>query len=854
MLAKRVTIKYYKYEHGVGMDIRRREILSGAALGLGGIGSGIWPALAAEAASRPSPPREQIRLNDGWRFHLGHATDMDRDFGFGRYQRTFAKVQEDSPPATMADYDDGDWAAVRVPHDWAVTLPFAKPEAPLPAPADRNIKDRVAAHGLKAIGRNFPENSIGWYRRALPAGAADRGRQLWLEFDGVFRDCLIYLNGCLVGRNASGYAPFRVDIADFLDYGGGTNVLTVRVDASLGEGWFYEGAGIYRHVTLVKAGPVHVPQWGSVVRSEPDGDGATVRIATDLVNRGAAPARIVLSRTILAPDGGVAARLADETVTLDPNSATTREAATRIEAAHLWSVETPQLYTLVTELLDGDRPVDRTETRFGIRSIRFDADKGFFLNGKPVKLLGTCNHQDHAGVGTGIPDRLNEWRVEQLQSMGSNAWRSAHNPPSEALLDICDAKGMLMIVELRRNSTEPEALDELDRIVRRDRNHPSVILWSAGNEEPQQGTERGKRITTELTRRIKALDPTRLVTQAFYHEDKGYGVGAWDVVDVAGLNYRTDQADTFHRQFPKLPIIGTETASTVATRGEYTNDAKRHVVRAYDSEYPFWASTAEQWWPLAAERPYFAGGFIWTGFDYRGEPTPYPEWPSVASQFGVLDLCGFPKDNYYYYCAWWRPDEPLIHLLPHWNWAGQEGKPIEIWAHGNCDEVELIVNGAGQGRKAIPRNRHASWEVAYAPGYIEARGFRGGRMVARDRRDTAGEPAGIRLVADRMKLDADCQDVAMLRAEIVDRSGRVVPNADTLVRFTVDGPGNLIGVGNGDPNSHEPEQATTRRAYNGFCQAIVQADRTPGAIRVLAKAEGLKAGAVALLSRGSSYK
>jgi beta-galactosidase len=825
------------------MRVKRRDILGASAVGLS---LGAFPILA-EAEPTPLPQRERIRLEDAWRFHLGHAADMSRDFGFGLNQRTFAKVQEGAPEATLPQFDDSDWTTVQIPHDWAVALPFARPESPLPAPGDRDVKDHLAAHGFKAIGRNHPENSIGWYRRVLPAGAADRGRALWLEFDGVFRDCMLFVNGCIVGQNASGYAPFRVDIADFLDYAGGQNVLTVRVDASLGEGWFYEGAGIYRHVTLVKAAPVHVPQWGNVVRAMPSGGGAQIYVATDLANRGTDPAQVVLRRTILSPDGGMATRLPDETVALDGEGSITRVAEVRIDTARLWSIEAPQLYRLVTELLDGDRPIDRTETPFGIRSIRFNAEQGFFLNDKPVKLLGTCNHQDHAGVGTGIPDRLNAWRVEQLQSMGSNAWRSAHNPPSEALLDICDAKGMLMIVELRRNSTAPEALDELDRIVRRDRNHPSVILWSTGNEEPQQGTERGQIITAELMRRIKRLDPTRPVTQAFYGEDKGYGPGAWQVVDVAGLNYRTDKADAFHQQFPHLPIIGTETGSTVATRGEYENDTRRHVVRAYDTEYPFWASTAEQWWAVAAERPFFAGGFIWTGFDYRGEPTPYPEWPSVSSQFGILDLCGFPKDDYWYYRAWWRPHEPLVHLLPHWNWKGREGQPIEVWAYSNCEEVELLLNGVSHGRQRMPRNRHVSWKLPYATGRIEARGFNGGRRVVDDKRETTGEVAAIRLTSDRTRLHAGGSDVAMIKAEIVDGAGRVVPHADTELHFLVSGEAQVIGVGNGNPNSLEADRAVSRRAFNGLCQAIVQVGKAPGVIRIEAHAEGLRSAGVALL-------
>jgi beta-galactosidase len=814
-----------------------------------GVAGATLPAIATRLDAKDATdgnPRRVTRLEDDWKFHLGHAADMAKDFNFGIYQRTFSKVGEATPEASGADFDDYDWARVRIPHDWVAALPFAEPKAP--PPADRVIRDRVAGHGFKAVGRDFPENSIGWYRRPLPIEQADHGRSIWLEFDGVFRNCLVMVNGCIVGGSMSGYAPFQVDIGNFLDYRGGPNVVTLRVDATDGEGWFYEGAGIYRHVTLVKADAIHVPQWGSVIRATPSHSTAEIAVSTDLASRRETPGRISMLRSVVAPDGRTVATFPDAAIDVTPHCAAKHEASLTLADPALWSLETPQLYRLVTELREGGAILDRIETPFGIRAIRFDPDHGFFLNEKPVKLLGTCNHQDHSGVGTGIPDRLNAWRVEQLQSMGCNAWRSSHNPPSAALLDICDAKGMLMIVELRRNSTDAAALDELDRVVRRDRNHPCVILWSAGNEEPQQGTERGEWITAELKRRINALDPTRPVTQAFYGEDKGYGAGAWHVVDVAGLNYRTDKIDAFHAQYPKLPVIGSETASTVATRGEYRNDPVRHIVRAYDTEYPFWASTAEQWWPIVADRDYIAGGFIWTGFDYRGEPTPYPTWPSVSSQFGVLDLCGFPKDDYYYYRAWWRPNEPLVHLLPHWNWAGREGQPIEVWAHGNCDEIELVVNGVSAGRKAMPRNRHLAWTVDYRPGRIEAFGYKGGHRVASDRRDTAGPAARLHLSADRRRIIADGADLAMIKVELMDARNNPVPDADVAVSFEVTGEAKLIGVGNGNPNSHEPDQAARRMTFNGLCQALLQAGSKEGPILLSASAPGLPKATLPILA------
>lgn len=822
--------------------IERRDFLGAGVAGMA-------LAMADSALARPRPaadaagavPSRATLLDSDWRFHLGHAADLTKDFGFGLNQRTYAKAGWMTAEASRPAFDDSGWAAVQLPHDWAVDLPYAPPATP----ASKATEDAVAAHGFKAIGRDHPENSVGWYRRAIAIEPGDRDRRLWLEFDGVFRDCLVFVNGYIATRNESGYAPFRVDIDDFLDYSGGPNVIAVRVDASLGEGWFYEGAGIYRHVHLVRTGRVHIPQWGTCVRTVLSAAGATVQVATDIANDGPAAAAVTVRQRVRGPGGGEVARFDDIAVTVAAEQNATVDASARVAAPLLWSIETPHLYTLESEVIVGGAVVDRFETPFGIRTIQLDAARGFLLNGKPVKLLGTCNHQDHAGVGTAIPDRLHAWRVEQLQSMGSNAWRSAHNPPATALLDICDAKGMLMMVEARLNSTAPDAIDQLDRIVRSARNHPSVFMWSVGNEEPHQATERGARISAEMVRRVKVLDPTRPTIQAF---DNGFGKGASRVVDAIGFNYRTDKIEAFHAEFPDQPVIGTETGSTVATRGEYRNDPARHIVRAYDTEHPWWASTAEEWWSIAADRPYIAGGFVWTGFDYRGEPTPFAQWPSVNSYFGILDLCGFAKDNYWYYRAWWRPDQPMVHLLPHWNWPGHEGQPVEVWAHGNCDEIELVVNGQSAGRKAMPRNRHLAWSVPYAPGRIEACGYNRGKLVARDRRETTGPAAALRLVTDRRGIDADGRDLAMIRVEAIDAAGRVVPTADVPVTFALEGPARLIGVGNGDPTSTESDKGPLRSTFNGLCQAIVQSGGDAGVIRVSAASPALYPASIGIVA------
>ncbi|MCC4620374.1 DUF4982 domain-containing protein [Xanthomonas cassavae CFBP 4642] len=842
--------------------INRREVLRGmlasgvrAALPVGtaaALGPGV-AAAAPTAAQTTAPvsalgdatlaPRERLLFDFGWRFHLGHASDASRDFDLGTFQRTFAKAGKDTATAAQAGFDDSGWQPVDLPHDWAVTLPFRQE----PISATMTEEDPAAAHGYKALGTSFPENSVGWYRRTLQIPASDLGKRICLVFDGVFRDCIVFCNGHIVGRHASGYCGFEVDLSEVLDYGK-PNVIAVRVDATRGEGWFYEGAGIYRHLWLQKIDPLHVPQDGVFVRSSIDSGNATAQVSTEVRNDGIAPRQCVVQTRISAPDGRVVAQSASTAITLAPGQLQQIEQTLPLGQAMLWSIDTPQLYSATTSVHSDGRATDAVVNRFGVRSIAFDAQRGFLLNGTPLKLHGTNNHQDHAGVGTAIPDALHEWRLRQLKSMGCNAYRSSHNPATPELLALCDRLGMFVIEETRRMSTDPEAMGELETMVRRGRNHPSVILWSLGNEEPQQVTERGARIVSRMQQRVRQLDPTRPTTFAM---DKGFGDGVGQVVDVVGFNYRTSQMDGFHAQYPDIPIYGSETGSTVSVRGNYQRDDARGYTRAYDLDHPWWASTAEAWWSYVAQRPYIAGGFIWTGFDYRGEPTPYNRWPNVASQFGVLDSCGFPKDNYWYYRAQWTSD-PVLHLFPHWNWDGllqaDDNGHVQVWCHSNLDAVELLVNGVSQGLKQVPTYGHVEWRVAYAAGAIEARGYRGGTLVLSQRRETVGKPAAIRLSCDRDALRADAEDVAVVKVEIVDAQGRMAPSADNQVQFALRGPARLIGLGNGDPASHENDKGNSRRAFNGLCMALLQTTRAAGALVVEARAPGLPPARLALRS------
>lgn len=822
-------------------DFTRRDLFK-SSIAASAVAAEQTSAAAQNQAVRPTPAappsgtRERLLLDFGWRFHLGHADDPAQDFGFGNGGGTFAK-SGNTVPAARPNFDDSGWRKLDLPHDWAIELPFEN---------NRSLTD----HGSHPLGRAFPATSIGWYRRVFDLPASDLGRRIALEFDGVYRNSIVIFNGHYIGTNFSGYAPFRYDVTDQANYGS-RNVLLVRVDATLGDGWFYEGAGIYRHVWLTKTNPVHVPQWGTFVRSNVrPGGPAAVRVTTEVDNETEGTRNCRVVSRIVDPAGKTIATVAAIPISIPSFSRREFEQTISVASPALWSVEEPKLYRLETTVESGGATVDAYATPFGIRSVRFDVNKGFFLNEKPVKLKGTCNHQDFAGVGAALPDRIQYYRVERLKDMGSNAYRTSHNPPTPELVDACDQLGMMMMCETRMMDSTPEGLSQLERMVRCHRNHPSIVIWSVGNEEPEQGNERGARIEATMKRVVKANDDSRLITQAM---NNGWGGnGATKVQDVQGFNYNEGRIDQFHKDFPALPMVGTETASTVSTRGIYANDKEKGYVRAYDLEHPPWAALAEFWWKFYDERPFLAGGFAWTGFDYRGEPTPYG-WPCINSHFGIMDMCGFPKDNFFYYQAWWG-SKPLLHLFPHWNWAGKEGQEIEVWVHSNLERVELFLNGQNQGGQDVKRNTHLMWKVKYTPGVLEARGFKGGQQMLTEKRETTGAAAKMVLRADRQRLLANGEDVSVITAEILDAQGRQVPIADNELTFRVTGGGRLLGLGNGDPSCHELDTATSRRAFNGLCMAIVQAGKSADEIRVEASSAGLEQAMIALTAAAATLR
>ena len=804
---------------------RRELISSGLALSASSLlVRSAWAQAAAKAAALPVAPalapREHLLFDFGWKFQFGHGSDPARDLGFGSGQGDFAKTGDFA--FAKAGFDDSKWRALNLPHDWAVELPFVHDDVQL-------------SHGYKPVGRRYPETSVGWYRREFEIPATDLSRRIAVEFDGAFRDVLVFVNGCFIGRNDHGYTPFRFDLTDFLEYGK-KNYIVARVDASFGDGWFYEGAGIYRHVWLTKTDALHLGKWESTVRTELKGDAATLTLATVVENQGKQAESAKVSWQILDAAGKTVATAEAAAQSIDVDGSAKFTATARLANPALWSVDAPNLYAAIVTVESGGKTRDAEQVGFGVRTALFDADKGFFLNGKPLKIQGTCNHHDHAGVGAALPDRLQSFRLAVLRQMGCNAVRTSHNMPTPEWVEACDRMGVMMMCETRQMSSSPEGLQQLETMVKRYRNSPSIILWSVGNEEWQLQdamAEEGAKIAATMVRRCHELDPTRVVSAAVNGTNQK---GVSDAFDIIGFNYGLDRPDGYHKEHPKRPIYGSETASSIATRGVYATDKLRNALSAYDVNNPGWGEQAEEWWKFYATRDWEAGGFAWTGFDYRGEPTPYG-WPSVNSQFGIIDMCGFPKDTFYYYKSWWSA-EPVLHLFPHWNFLGKEGEEIPVWVHSNLDEVELFLNGKSLGSQKVPRLGHVEWKVKYEEGAIEARGTKDGRLVLTDKRETTGEPVAIRLTADRSEIDADGADVAMLTVEVLDKQGRPVPTANNLVSFKVSGEGALIGVGNGDPNCQESDKEPKRSLFNGLAQVIVQAGKQPGEIHVEAVKEG----------------
>lgn len=753
----------------------------------------------------------------------------------------YRAAQADGDPS-QPGYDDSRWRTVNVPHDYVIEQPFTE--------------------GIDPQHASLPTPPA-WYRKTIAIPKKDGNKDYWLDFDGIYRDSQIYVNGKLVGGRKSGYLPIHVDLSS-LAKPGERLTIAVHVDPSKFEGWWYEGGGIYRHVWLTSVDRLHIAPDGvwvvpKAVGDEANPDSATVETSVTLKNTANRSQGYAVVTRVINPGGKVVASLRTaSSEPLAPGATAVSKSSISLPRPLLWSLETPNLYQLETSLEVAGHPVDRVVTPFGVRTVRFDANKGFFLNGKSIKIKGVCNHQDFAGIGNAVPDNLQVWRVRKMQSMGANAWRMSHNPPNNELLDACDRLGMLVLDENRHfgDTYVPHTYDEnvtandltdLDDMLIRDRNHPSIFAWSLCNEEPLQGTAAGAEIFKKMLARVRKLDPSRLATSAM---NASWGKGFSLVEDIQGFNYLNESFEKFHKDFPSQPAIFTESSSAVMDRGVYENDGSRAYVGNYTDfslDWLNWVRRTEDAWKPIAENDYLCGAFVWTGFDYKGEPSPYG-WPNINSHFGILDMCGFPKDVYYYYKAYWG-SEPSVHITPHWNWPGREGKPISVIVFSNAPTVDLSLNGVSVGRKACPANGHAEWTVVYQPGTLVATGYdASGKSIAKDEVATAGKPDKIVLRTDLAKLRANGEDASVIEAAIVDENGKFVPTASDKVKFTISGGAALIaGTGNGDPNDHTPDASSERSAFNGRLAAVIRSTGKRGLVKISATAPGLQSSTVEIV-------
>ncbi|QNH14812.1 beta-galactosidase [Xanthomonas sp. SI] len=887
------------------MAISRRALQRALAplLVLGSLAAG---SVDAAPAPQPPPPRERLSLDADWRFHRGNAPGvgdtLDYDVRPDIERSADGKVADARPDAAdhvaarirpvlkpwilptgnafiadptqrhqrppgdpgsdvafvRADFDDSAWTRVDLPHDWAIAGPF--------------LKD--GPYG--GMGR-LPSWGVGWYRKRLDIPASDRGRAVFLDIDGAMSYATVWLNGHLVGGWPYGYSSWRVDLTPYL-VPGGSNKLAIRLDNPPESARWYPGGGLYRSVWLSKTAPVHVGQWGTQVSTpQVSAQAATVRVAVTLDNSGDAAAQVQASTAIYALDaegrrqGAAVARIAAASARIAARSSTTLDGSARIAKPQLWGpppTQKPHRYVAVTEVTQHGRVVDRYETPFGVRTLHWNPDRGLLVNGEHVPIRGVNNHHDLGALGAAFNLRAAERQLQLLQGMGANAIRMSHNPPAPELLELTDRMGLLVVDEIFDSwEMKKTPLDfhllfadwhepDLRALLRRDRNHPSVILWSVGNEVGEQYTgEAGAAIARRLQAIVHEEDPTRLATAAMNYAAPDMPLPA--ALDVIGLNYQGEgirdtpefagterirkppQYPLFHAHFPHTPIFSSETASALSSRGVYLfpvtadssapvrdgrgGDAIAHQVSAYELHAVDFGASADKVFASLDTHPFVAGEFVWTGFDYLGEPTPY--YSSRSSYSGIFDLAGFPKDRYWLYQARWRPELPIAHLLPHWTWPGREGQvtPVHVFTSG--DEAELFVNGVSQGRKKkAPLQYRLRWdEVIYAPGELRVQAYKDGKPWASERVHTAGPAARLQATPDRTTLRNDGRDLAFVTVRLLDRDGTPAPTAGDRLRFRVEGPGELVATDNGDPTDLESFAAPARNAFNGLALAIVRA-------------------------------
>lgn len=784
-----------------------------------------------------SAPRVVEKFNAQWHFRLG-----------------------DSNAFSEADFDDSGWRVLNLPHDWSIEGTFS-PENPA------------------GVGGGALPGGVGWYRKSFTVSPADSGMIFRVGFDGVYMNSEVWINGYSLGKRPNGYIGFCYNLTPFLVYGDKPNVIAVRVDNSAqpNSRW-YSGSGIYRNVWLTKTSPLFVSHWGtSITTPEVTTDRATVKVATDIRNLSGAEALVNLEVLILDPEDRQVATVRKEDVTIHTDSNQTANVSLEIAEPLFWSPDLPALYTAVTKIFKGDELVDESRTRFGIRTFHFSSEKGFFLNGKSLKLLGVCMHHDLGALGAAVNYRALQRQMEIMKDMGVNAIRTSHNPPAPELLQICDEMGLIVMDEAfdmwaRKKSQYDYSIywDEwhvrdLSDQIRRDRNHPSVMIWSIGNEIGEQWDSTGVYITRELASVVRKLDNTRPITTANNNPYPDNYLIKSGALDLIGFNYHHEDFVRFPEVFPNQKFIATETNSALMTRGHYDmpadsvrvwpkrwdipfNDGNAdNTCSAYDNCRAPWGSTHAETWKLIKKYDFLSGMFIWTGFDYLGEPTPY-QWPSRSSYFGVVDLAGFPKDIYYMYQSEWTNDT-VLHVFPHWNWT--DGQIVDVVAYYNqADEVELFLNNESLGVKSKHNDDlQVQWHVPFKAGTLRAESRRDGDVVAVREISTAGLPARIEATADRLSIDAGGDDLSFITIRILDSDGNLVPRANNMVKVALVGDAAVAGVDNGCQTSHHSFQAHEINAFNGMCLVIIRSGHSVGDVEVLLKSEGLKSDVVTLNMR-----
>jgi beta-galactosidase len=774
-------------------------------------------------------PRKIENFGKNWKFNLG-----------------------DIPNGQESGLNDSLWRTLDLPHDWSIEGQFSK--------------DHPATPGGGAL-----PGGIGWYRKTFHLPNSDKGRLVFIDFDGVYRNSEVWINGQYLGKRPYGYSSFRYELTPFLKYGKENNILAVKVDNSQqpNSRW-YSGSGIYRNVWLVSTENIYVHHWGTYVTTpEVTDQSAKVLLQTKVQNTTAEDQTLTLRTVILDAHGKEIASVQSDKK-CPANSLIEISQTITVPNPILWSMENPYLYKAVTTIIYNGKPCDNYGTQFGIRTFVFDIAKGFLLNGKHVKINGVCDHHDLGCLGSAVNRRALERQLEILKGMGVNGIRTSHNPPTPELLDLCDQMGFIVMDEAfdmwKKGKTKFDySLDwdkwhqrDIQDMVLRDRNHPSVFIWSIGNEVVEQWDKKdssGGIIARELCSIVRKLDSTRPITSNCNEPSPDNTILKNGSLDMIGFSYHIENYSDVSKNFPGKPFIGSETVSSINSRGCYdmpSDSIRRWPSRwdtpvknanpdltcsAYDNCSVPWGSTHEETWKLIKKSDFVSGQYIWTGFDYLGEPTPYP-WPARSSYFGIIDLAGFPKDAYYMYQSEWTK-KPVLHLFPHWNW--KDGQTIDVWAYSNCEEVELFHNGISLGtKKKIADDLHFMWRLKYAPGTLKAIGRTNGKEILTQEIKTAGTPSKIILEADRITIAADGKDLSFVTVKVLDAQGTLVPHADNLIHFDISGEGNIIGVDNGLQTSNESFKAKERKAFNGLCLVVIQSNEKTGKITLYAKSDGIK--------------